>query len=287
LPFCAEGIVVWLKAPDFDATARPIADEEPADEGPASSRAKRIARLIGQLGDDDYFVRERAQKELAEFEFEAYDALSAAEEHDDIEIAARAKYLVLMMRIDWIVESDPAEVKSLMSSYAASNVVTRGELIKRLAALADDRGLPVLCRIVQFERSALLSKQAAVAVLDQKPDAGAWPQREQAIRQVIGHRTRPSAEWLRTYLASHADPVAAVDGRRRLAEAEESTLRTTPQQTNHEFVAALWRKYAALLRQLGRRDQAVASMLRIVAHEQGDTQKLGELVDWFTLQRRY
>ena len=44
--------------------------------------------------------------------------------------------------------------------------------------MADDKGLPVLCRIVRFERSTLLSKQAAVAVLGQRTHREAWPRRE-------------------------------------------------------------------------------------------------------------
>ena len=50
---------------------------------------ERIAELIDQLGADDYFQREKAQAELAAMSFEAFDALSAAESHPDIEIAAR------------------------------------------------------------------------------------------------------------------------------------------------------------------------------------------------------
>ena len=40
--------------------------------------------------------------------------------------------------------------------------------------------------------------------------------------------------------------MAAVDAWRRRAEAEEKTLTETPRHTNHEIVAALWRKQAAL-----------------------------------------
>ncbi|HUY36720.1 MAG TPA: tetratricopeptide repeat protein [Pirellulales bacterium] len=266
----------------------PAAVETPgveADE--ASATAGRIARLIEQLGDGDYFVRERAQQELVQIGFEAFDALSAAEDHDDVEVAARAKYLVRTMRIDWTAEGDPAEVKSLLLTYPSANETARLELIKRLAALPDDKGLLVLCRIVRFERSTLLSKQAAVAVLDQKPDGEAWPRRERAIRQGIGSSTRAGAEWLKTYLASRADPAAAVDAWRRRAEAEEKTLSETPRQTNHEIVAALRRKQAALLRQLDRRDEAVAAMLRIVSLEQGEPQTLTELVDWLVEQQAW
>jgi len=156
---------------------------QPPELGAAAATAERIARLIAQLGDDDYFVRERAQQELAQIGFEAYDALSAAEDHDDVEVAARAKYLVRTMRVDWTADGDPPPVKTQLSNYPTANEAAAGELIKKLAALPDDIGLSALCRIVRFERSTLLSKQAAVAVLDQKSDKGksdegAWPRRE-------------------------------------------------------------------------------------------------------------
>ncbi|HEU5433123.1 MAG TPA: hypothetical protein VFU81_15760, partial [Thermomicrobiales bacterium] len=67
------------------------AARQPADESrePGVTEAQ-IAALIEQLGDDDFFARERAQQQLARIGFDAFDALSAAENHDDIEIAARA-----------------------------------------------------------------------------------------------------------------------------------------------------------------------------------------------------
>lgn len=291
----------WLLAALFAATSpadepAPVknAAERAADEDPALATAERVARLIAQLGDNDYFVRERAQQELAQIGFEAFDALSAAVDHDDVEIAARAKYLVRTMRVDWSPDGDPPTVKSLLSNYAALNETQRVELIKKLAALPDDMGLAALCRIVRFERT-LLSKQAAVAVLDQKLETkpadaktdDAWQRRERTIKQGIGSSSQAGADWLKTYLASRSDAGAAVEAWRQRAEAEEKTLAETPQQTSRQIVAALWRRQVALLRQLDRRDEAVAGMLRIVTQEQGEPRTLGELLDWLVEQKAW
>src|SRR3972149_5782572 len=62
------------------------------------SQQEQIAKLIDQLGDKDYFVRQRAQDELSRLGFEAFDALMAATTNDDLEIASRAKYLLRLMR---------------------------------------------------------------------------------------------------------------------------------------------------------------------------------------------
>ncbi len=60
--------------------------------GPAAAETlqARIARLIEQLGDNRYAVRQQAQEELARLGPEAFDALSEAQNNDDVEIASRA-----------------------------------------------------------------------------------------------------------------------------------------------------------------------------------------------------
>ena len=162
--------------------------------GPAvtpPSDQQRIERLISQLGDEDYFVRERAQQELAKIGFKAFDALSAAEEHDDIEVAARAKFLVRQMRIEWTVDSDPPEVKRLLQNYGLKDDAARLATVEQLAALEDDKGLAVLCRLVRFEKSALLAKVAALAALEGKVQKEVdWQRRESTINDSLGPSSR-------------------------------------------------------------------------------------------------
>src|SRR5215469_9793244 len=82
-----------------EGPAAQVEDDSTID-AEAKARAKRIDTLIAQLGADDFFARERAQQELAEIGYEAFDALSdAADNYDDIEIKLRAGYLVRMMRL--------------------------------------------------------------------------------------------------------------------------------------------------------------------------------------------
>ena len=77
-------------------------------DGPAAGFPEQIDKLIAQLGDKDYYVRQRAQEELARLGFEAFDALSAATTDDDLEIASRAKYLLRLMRVEWTAEERSA-----------------------------------------------------------------------------------------------------------------------------------------------------------------------------------
>src|SRR6476661_8046652 len=83
------------------------ATDNPQPEATAAD-IDRIARLITQLGSDDFGAREKAQSELAQAGLEAYDALHAAQSHHDPEIALRARYLVSSMTgsVRWFADSD-------------------------------------------------------------------------------------------------------------------------------------------------------------------------------------
>ncbi len=136
----------------------------------------RVQQLIAQLGDNDYFVRERAQNELAKIGFEAFDSLELAADNDDIEIAARAKCLVNQMQIEWTTADDAAEVKKLLHNYGLKDEAAHVAIVGQLIDAPGDRGLPVLCRLVRFDKSPVLSKLAALAIIEQKkvrPDR--WP----------------------------------------------------------------------------------------------------------------
>jgi tetratricopeptide (TPR) repeat protein len=256
--------------------------EEPAN------LADRVDKLIEQLGNDDYFIRERAQQSLARIGFEAFDALEAAENHDDVEVASRAKYLVSHMQIEWTVDSDPPEVKRLLQNYGLKDEAVHLALLGQLIDLPDDKGLPVLCRLVRFDKSVLLSKLAALAIVEQKGvSAGRWPAREQAIADNLGHSPRPGAEWLRAHVIGHKDPVAGVELWGKLAEAEQFSLAGQPQQTQTQIVCALWRQQVAALRKLDRRDEAVGAMMRIVDLEEGSNETLVELVNWLVGQEAW
>ena len=43
--------------------------------------------------------------------------MNDATNNDDLEIAARARYLLKMIHVEWSVESDPPEVKKLLQDY--------------------------------------------------------------------------------------------------------------------------------------------------------------------------
>ncbi|HQU44864.1 MAG TPA: tetratricopeptide repeat protein, partial [Pirellulales bacterium] len=188
-------------------------------------------------------------------------------------------------------ESDPPEVKTILADYENRGEAERTVLIKQVAGLGDDKGLAVLCRMVRFERSTVLSKVAAAAVIGQKwpADAAAAERRAETIRRGIGQSGRTAAAWLKWYVAGHQDAAAAIDEWQKLVAAEEHRATETPHQTRPEIVAALWREQAVLLRKLGRERESDEILLRLVDREEGSIsgESLEELLRWLVEQRAF
>jgi tetratricopeptide (TPR) repeat protein len=286
----------WTLAATTVRADEPAAEAKPAESKPADAKvpdgakaadakapdvAAQVDRLIKLLGDDDYFIRERAQADLAKIGFEAFDTLEAAQDNDDIEIASRAKFLIGQLQIEWTIESDPPEVKKLLQGYGLKDDPARLALLEELAKLPDDRGLAVLCRLVRFDRKLVLSKLAAMAIIEKKlTDDAQWNARERLIVENLGRSPRAGAEWLRAYLLSHKDAAAGAERWGALAAAEEQSLSQQPQETQLDLVRGLWRQQIALWKKLDRRDETVAAMMRVVNLEEGTSEALAELLDW-------
>jgi tetratricopeptide (TPR) repeat protein len=278
------------KTPDAKVVEPKAAEAKETKSGEAKHEdlASRIDQLIGQLGNDDYFIRERAQTDLAKIGFEAFDTLEAAQDNDDIEIASRAKFLVGQLQIEWTVDSDPPEVKKLLQNYGLKDDAARLALLGELSKLPDDRGLAVLCRLVRFDRKLVLSKLAAMAIVEKKlTEESEWSGRERVIVENLGRSPRAGAEWLRAYLLSHKDAAAGAERWGTLAAAEEQSLGQQPQETQLDLVRALWRQQVALWKKLDRRDETVAAMMRIVNLEEGTSEALSELLDWLVREQAW
>jgi len=262
----------------------------PSAKGAEDELDRRIAKLIAQLGDPQYQARERAQQELAKIGFAAFDALSEAENSsDDIEVAAQAKYLVRLIRVEWIQDSDPPQIKQILRDYESQNEQNRLPRIKQLNDLASDAGLEWLCRLARFEQSPVLSKQAALAVMAEKPAVpeSAWPKRAAAIQKAMDRSTRPAGRWLRTYVQAHAEPDQAAGSWQKLVEAEQQMLEQHPQQTSYQVVLELMRTQVRLLERLSRAADALAVMRKMVAIERGEPDTLADLVEWLAKRQAW
>ncbi len=264
-----------------------LASQQPGDQ------QTRITRLIEQLGDDDYFARQRAQESLAEFSFEAFDLLSAAITHEDLEIAARARHLLGLLRVQWSEEDTPPEAKRLLADYDRQDTPEKLARIRSLAALPGGKGVDALCRLVRFEQSGILSKHAALALLQLQPE-GRPPEKalaEKLKKNLAGSR-RSATRWLLTLSQLADDPQAALGQWKKWIDAEEALLRgkgdgRSSRKTSARIVAGLVRFQIPWLKKFDRRDETAAAMHRLIDLEPGDPATLAELLEWLVEQKAW
>jgi tetratricopeptide (TPR) repeat protein len=270
------------------ATAAEVSKPGPQPAAKIPVPPEQIDRLVKQLGDKDYYVRQRAQEELARLGFGAFDALTAAATHDDLEIASRAKYLLRLMRVEWTAENDPPEVKTLLHGYEFEDERSREGKMTALAALPDGQGANALCRLVRFENSARLSKAAAIALLGIQPLAEP-PKAPLAaiVRKTLNGCRRPGAVWLLAWARLAAEPDAVMSEWSKLTDNERELLGRSPLETSQEIVAGLTRFQIAQLRKLGKDKEALAAIRRLVELERGNPESLAELLDWLIEQKAW
>ena len=268
-----------------------------ADEPRAVARQADIARLIEQLGSDEYVTRHRSEKALIRLGFEAFDALKEAENHIDLEIAARASYLAQLVEVEWIRDDDSPKVAARLKHYAEMSEDDRRGAIEKLAALRNDEGLEALCRIVRFEKSQFLSKRAALEILRPKllPE-GRLEDRSQVISETIGRSRRPAAGWLHVYTRSLEDPNAGAEIWDKVIEEEQVTVDKLSNAVQDDIMARLLYTIAQIHSVQARDERAEELALRAFKMRLGDPVShyllaamlhLRGLADWAEREYRY
>lgn len=274
-----------LRAADKGQEVAPTAR---ADSDLAALEA-RIQQLIEQLGAPQYATRERAQSELKRLGLTAFDALYEAQNHEDIEISLRAQFLVRSLTVDWAHEDDPIEVKRILRGYSEKKDKQRKTLMDQLAKLPEWAGTEALARLARFERSPVLSKQAALLVMSQ-PSPDDTAQRERlavAIERTMELSRRPAADWLRTYAQTLRDPETTFDAWQTVTLEEQRTLEEFPGTTSRQLVLDLLRWHSEFLLRHGRQSEAEDAMRRAVALLQGAREQIIEMVDWLMVREAW
>lgn len=260
-----------------------------ADERQRAAVAdQQIQKLIEELGSNHYATRERAAGELSQLGLAAFDALHAAQLHQDIEIAERARYLLQSMKVLWSSPTDSAEVKRILKDYSLQSEDDRRSLIERLGRLDGVEGLSALCRLVRFEISHVLAKEAALVVMT-RPQFAAPEQRaalREALAEQIGASQRDPCRWLQAFERTLENPNSTVDAWQQRVAAEHKLLTDVGEpQTNNKIVRDLYRWQAELLQQIDRQDEAIQSVRQMIALSDGSRQQLIEIIDWL-MQRK-
>jgi hypothetical protein len=182
-----------LAASDGEQTVDPLST---ADQPVAAKR--QIHQLIRQLGDPHFASRRSAAAELRQIGAEAFDQLHEATADPDPEIAASARYLLRRISVRWVQSSDSPTVRNSLRDYDRQPDNVRLRRVDDLSELANGEGVAGLCRIARFDRSPIVSRMAALAVI--RPDEEAdSPSRidPSVVERELGGSSRVAAEWLR------------------------------------------------------------------------------------------
>jgi tetratricopeptide (TPR) repeat protein len=287
--FLCCGIAVW-SVPALAGGATPAASpgKVAADAQPSADLSKRIGDLIEQLGDPRFPVRERAQAELAELGTAAFDALSVAQTHRDLEIAHRARSLVQAIRMEWVRDSDSEEIRKLLADYDSQPDQVRRKRIETLAERPQSEGLAPLCRIVRFEKSVLLSKLAALAVMDQKrPAKSEWTERARIIQEESRLSQRPAVRWLLTYAEFPTRAEESLSAWKELVAAEGEQTRKSPTHEQRGIQAGLLRQQVVMHLEAGQQNEALITIRQMLDVGNNDSESLAGLVEWVIRQEAW
>jgi tetratricopeptide (TPR) repeat protein len=278
---------VAARADEVPAGRSPATAVSPAATPKSAEAAKasqeRIQKLIHELGNPRYTARRAAASELRQVGAEAFDSLHAATEDSDPEIAASANYLLRQIAVRWVQADDAPLVRAVLRQFAQEAETARLQSVEQLARLPQGGGITALCRIARYDRSPLVSRTAAVAIIRPKDASAARPPIDAAVvEQQLGASTRAAAIWLHQYLSQVRDPAASIATWKQLVDQESARLEKNG-ETSNEIVIRLQWNLAELYRQVG--DQpAVTGLLDRMMELAGDTSDdtIVNLLVWLT-----
>jgi tetratricopeptide (TPR) repeat protein len=269
------GLLLMLLASSLPA-------QQPASQQEDEQVTARVQSLIEQLGDEQFRRREFAQRQLLELGLNAYDAIHRAQNHDDIEISKRARYLVRSMRIQWSRADDSPAIRRALMGYASRPPGERRNRMEQLAALPEQQGVVALCRMVRYESTEPLSKYAALLILQTAGPTELATRQQQAsdLREAVRQSARTAAEWIRVHATTLLDVEASLVTWDRVTRAEENTLSQFPNRTSQEITRDLLRHQAGLLQESNKREQALAVLRRTINLLDGTRTQLLDMVEW-------
>ncbi len=225
----ARGVVICVAAVVFLGGASFCSAQSPQGIPAAAD----VGNLIESLGSSDYYVRERATRQLEQLGESAFDALAVAQEHSDPEVAARSRKLTQKIPLDLARPEDPKRVKDCLVDYVQQPPAAREHTATLLAELPLNLGVSALARLARYERSPVLARAAALKLVrDVAVNSADWNEQRQLVSAELGESQRMPVLWLREHLqtpmdTNDAEEIARVGQRwRELAAEELNTVRS-------------------------------------------------------------
>lgn len=243
---------------------------------------EHIRRLIGQLGDPRFTARRAAATELRQIGAEAFDQLHEATGDSDPEVAASARYLLRRISVRWVQNTDSPGVRSLLRDYDRQPDNVRLRRVEALSGLADGEGVGGLCRIARFDRSPVVSRTAALAIIrPEEHTASPVHIDPEVVERELGGSSRIAANWLRRYQAQIRDPAAAVAYWQKLIDEEVTQLEQNAPDTSPKIVTGLLWNLAELQRQLENRPAIFEAVDRMMSVDPDAAESTSiELLTW-------
>lgn len=236
----------------FSAEATPASDPD------------AVAKLIQQLGSDQFALRRRAEEELTRLGPAAQEQLKLAEQSNDLEVAERASYILQSMRVDWIRPQDSVEVRRALSRFGDLSREEKQNRIQVLVDLPNGQGFPALCRVARLEHIPGVARRAAISLLDQKfPTEGA-PALMEACRQELQADPRPATAWIELWLREQSDRQATLADWNKAIDAEVKLLNEESPDTDFPTVFALLQRRLDVCNELKLVDETTAALLAII-----------------------
>lgn len=260
-----------------------VAVSPSASAGDSDKPLSEVGRWIEQLGADSYATRTRAMERLQRMGLEAFDELHQAQFHPDIEIEMAARYLVSSLLVSWSEETDPPEVREALNEYGAQDETERMSRIEMLAEFSDRKGLPALARLTRFETSIRLSREAALAILEQpmSGDEASRVRNSETLLNVLGDNQRDSSQWLRVYAEDLSSGDYSVDQWSELIAKQRHDVDAMISQTaTRGSVLELVRICASRAILSGRRDEALRLSREHIDLIEPTTRQLVDACTW-------
>ncbi len=224
VPTLALASLFWT----FSPNAR---SDEPAQD--------QIAAWIAQLADPNYAKRQFAKSELERLGVSALDQLHEASLHPDPQVASAARFLIQSNQFLWAWDFDSSRVRSILMNYAASENNNKLALIKELARLEREEGIPALCRLARYETVSALSKWAAIQVLKAPTPIGMTDEQHAAkILRYIDGGGSVASQWL---IAHFGGKEFAPAWWRAQIDSENKLLANGTHESSSEIVSELTR----------------------------------------------
>jgi hypothetical protein len=271
--------------PSGASIAKASAPQQAGSSANADKPSKEhIQQLIQDLGSPHYTARRAAATELRQIGSDAFDLLDAATDNADPEVAASATYLLRQIPVRWVQADDHPLVRAQMRSYGQEPEARRLRRVETLDQLSGGKGVAALCRIARYDRSSLVSRTAAMAVIRPAEKSSEQPHIDaEVFERELGASTRASAMWLRQYLAQLRDPAASVPVWKSLIDRESIRLSKNMGDTSSDIVLGLTWNLADIYRQIGDQPALGGALDRMIGlAAEGSDETLVSLLAWLT-----